>query len=100
MNSVALNHTIEPRNCYSSSQARSDIAVYNATDFNAELDISLAHPWCADVISAAALNQGAAASKREERKIERYRKEKHVSGILPKLVPLVFEQFWPLGKGG
>ena len=37
---VSLPHTIEPRDCYSSSQSRPDIAVHNATDFNVELDVS------------------------------------------------------------
>ena len=45
LNQVVLTRAIEPRDCYSSSQARPDITIYNATatDFNVELDISLAH---------------------------------------------------------
>ena len=68
LNQVALTHAIEPRDCCSSSQARPDIAIYNATDFNVERDISLAHPWCPDVLPVAALNQGSAAAKRERRR--------------------------------
>ena len=79
LNQAALTHAIEPRYCYSSSQARPDIAIYNATDFNVELDISLAHPWCPDVLPAAALNQGSTTAKREEKKIEKYRRGPKVS---------------------
>ena len=88
---VSLPHTIEARDCYSSSQSRPDIDVHNATDFNVELDISLAHPWRSEVISHAATMDGSAASKREEKKIEKYSKERHTGGGSPCLIPLIFK---------
>ena len=98
LNRVSLSHTIEPRNLYSSSQARPDIAIYGASNFNVELDISLAHPWCPDIISAAGLNNGAAALKRENKKIKKYNGERHIGGNSSELVPLVCEQFGYWGK--
>ena len=83
----------KPRDCYSSSQSRSDIAVHNATDFNAELDISLAHPWSLEAISLAATPNKSAGSKREETKIEKYSKERHAGKGSPSLIPLVFKHF-------
>ena len=55
---VPLPRTIEPRDCYSSSQSRPDIAVHKATDFNVELDISLAHAWSSEIILNAATMGG------------------------------------------
>ena len=97
---VSLPHTIEPRVCHSSSQSRPDIAVRNATDFNVEFDVSLAHPWSSGVISHAATADGSAASKREEKKIEKYSKERHTGGGTPCLIPLVFEHFGRWGNNG
>ncbi|XP_062523315.1 uncharacterized protein LOC134197978 [Corticium candelabrum] len=97
---VSLPHTVEPRDCYSSSQSRPDIAVYNATDFNVELDISLAHPWSTDIISVAATTDGSAASKREGKKREKYSRETHTSGGSPCLIPLVFEHYGRWGNAG
>ena len=79
---MSFPDTIEPRDCYSSSQSRPDIAVHNATDFNVELDVSLAHPWSSEVISHATTTDGSAASKREEKKIEKYNKERHTGEVL------------------
>ena len=98
LNHVSLSHTIEPRNLYSSSQARPDIAIHGASDFNVELDISLAHPWCPDIISAAGLNNGVAALKRENKKIKKYNGERHSGGNSSDLVPLVCEHFGYWGK--
>ena len=97
---VSLPHTIEPRDCYSSSQSRPDIAVHNATNFNVELDVSLAHPWSSEVISHAATTDGSAASKRKEKKIEKYSKERHTGRDSPCLIPLVFKHFERWGNSG
>ena len=40
-----------------------------------DLDISVAHSWCPDVISKAAKEDGAASSKRDRKKQEKYEKE-------------------------
>ena len=70
------------------------------TDFNVELDIPLAHPWSSKVISHAPTTDGSAASKREEKKIAKYSKERHISGGSPCLTPLVFEHFERCGNSG
>ena len=97
LNQVALTHAIEPCDCYSSSQPRPDIAIYNATDFNVEIDISLEHPWCSDVLPAAALNQGSTDAQREEKEIEKYHEEEHASTISS---PLDYNHFGHWGNEG
>ena len=44
--------------------------------------------------------QRSTAAKREEKKIEKYRGEKHTSAISSPLVPLVFEHFGHWGNEG
>ena len=73
-------------------------AVHNATDFNVELDVSLAHPSRSEVISHADKTDGSAASKRGEKKIEKYSKERHTGGGSPCLIPLVFKHFGRWGN--
>ena len=65
----------------------------NVFDSNVDLDVSLAHPWCSDIISKAAWQDGAAALRREEKKIEKYQKETRPGGFSPNLIPLVFEHY-------
>ena len=60
--------------------------------------MSLAHPWSSEAISHAATMDGSAASKREEKKIEKYSKERHTGGGSPCLIPLVFEHFGRWGN--
>ena len=97
---VSLCHTIELRDCYSGSQSRPDIDVHNATDFNVKLDISLAHPWSSELILHAATTDGSAASKRKEKKIEKYSKERNTGGGFSCLISLVFEQCGCWGNNG
>ena len=86
----SLPHKVEPRNHYYSSDARPAIAVWsNTKHFNFELEVSLAHPWCSNVISNAWLD-GAAALRCEE---EKYKQEKLPGGSFPDLIPLVFEDY-------
>ena len=47
----------------------------------------------AQLISHAATTDGSAASKREEKKIEKYSKERHTGGGSPCLIPLVYKHF-------
>ena len=95
--SDCLNHIIEPRHTYSSSQARPDIIVQNVFEFDVELDVSIAHPWCPDIMLNVAQSSGSAALRREEKKKETYSSETHPSGSNPNVVLLVFEYFGHLG---
>ena len=65
-----------------------------------ELDISLAHPWSLDTIIRAGEKNGYAASKREEKKIEKYNHEVVLDGPKPFLIALVFEHFGRWGQSG
>ena len=53
-----------------------------------DLDISLAHPWSLDTIRRAGEKNGCAASKREEKKLEKYNHEVLLDGSKPFLIPL------------
>ena len=64
-----------PETKYSSFQARPDINVQNAFELNIELDVSIAHPWCPDIILFTAQSSGSAALRREEKKKETYSSE-------------------------
>ena len=94
LNQIHLPNKVEPRDRYCSSDARPVIAICsNVFDSNVDLDVSLAHPWCSDIISKAAWQDGAAALRREEKKIEKYQKETRPGGFSPNLIPLVFEHY-------
>jgi hypothetical protein len=69
----AQTRKYEPRNHYSSSKARPDIAIHGASDCGIEHDNLLAHPWCPEVIFAAGMNNGAVKIKREDKKTEKYK---------------------------
>ena len=63
--------------------------------FEVDLDISVAHPWCPDVICKDAKEDGAAALKRDRKNQEKYEKELLSGGRYPsQFIPLV--PFWPL----
>ena len=101
LDQIHLPHKVEPRDRYCSSDARPDIAICsNVFDSNVDLDVSLAHPWCSDIISKAAWQDGAAALRREEKKIEKYQKETRPGGFSPNLIPLVFEHYGRWGTEG
>ena len=42
--------------------------------------------------------EGAAAARREDRKLARYEKEKHPGGLSVRVVPLSLETFWKMGQ--
>ena len=99
LNHIRLPHKVEPRQQYCSSEARPDIAISSyEEDFDFDLDISLAHPWRADILSYASWEDGVAALKREEKKIEKYQQEARPGGSAPNLIPLVFEHFGRWGS--
>ena len=56
----------------------------------------LSHSWCVDILSEAAQQDGVAASRREERKVNPTRLVR--SGANPNFVPPVMENFGCLGS--
>ena len=101
--STELNfqHSKEPTHQYLNNDNRPDIVVIDPqTDHDTKLDISLAHPWCTDLLALAASTAGIAASRREERKEVKYNQELLPEGIKPSFVPLVLEHFghWGICK--
>ncbi|XP_062516545.1 uncharacterized protein LOC134191918 [Corticium candelabrum] len=84
---------------YCDCEDRPDIAIMDpVTGTDVELDVSLAHPWCADILSRAAREDGAAAVRREERKVEKYQSKVLPGGLCLKFVPLVMEHFGRWGR--
>ena len=93
------NSTQEPKDRYATSDRRPDIVVFDTgIGSNVELDISLAHSWSSDIFPTSATIEGAAAARREGRKLARYEKEKHPGGLFVRVVPLVLEHFGRWGK--
>ena len=72
--------------------------LFSGIGSNVELDIALAHPWSLDIFPTSATMEGAAAARREDRKLARYEKEKHPGGLSVRVVPLVLEHFGRQGK--
>ena len=68
------------------------------TGTDVELDVSLAHPWCADILSRAAQEDGAAAIRREETKVEKYQLKVLPGGLCLNFVTLVMEHFGRWGR--
>ena len=69
LSQLHVNHKKETRERYCDCEDRPDIAIMDpVTGTDVELDVSLAHPWCADILSRAARSRedGAAAVRREE----------------------------------
>ena len=61
----------EPRHQYSNSEDRPDIVSLDpSSGLGIDLNISLAHPWSGEVFPSSAKIDGAAAKRREEKKIE------------------------------
>ena len=96
---VQIHHKKEPRDRYSDSNNRPDIAVFDVgSGANVELDIALSHPWAKDILSQAADKDGAAAMRREDRKRAKY-SQLHLPGTSHlSLIPLVFEHFGRWGE--
>ena len=89
-----FQHSKEPTHHYLSNKNRPDIVVINPqTGYDTDLDISLVHPWCTDLLALAASTAGITASRREERKEVKYNQELLPGGIKPSFVLLVLERF-------
>ena len=99
LSSVHLPHKCEPRDCYTHSNNRPDVLVYDSeTGSNVELDVALAHPWASDILPRAATTGGSAAMRREQIKENKYAQERLPGGYSPTVVPLVFEHFGRWGR--
>ena len=84
----------EPRERYCDSEDRPDISIIDPeTGCDMELDVSLSHPWCVDILPKAAREDGAAAARREEKKVEKYKSKRLPGGVILNFVPLVMEHF-------
>ena len=55
-----------------------------------QTDVTLAHPWAADILSRASTTAGSAALRRKEFKLSKYKEEKLPGGYSPSVVPPVF----------
>ena len=89
-----VNHKKEPRERYCDSEDRPDISIIDPeTGCDMELDVSLSHPWCVDILPNAAREDGAAAARREEKKVEKYKSKRLPGGVILNFVPLVMEHF-------
>ena len=89
-----FQHSKEPTHQYLNNDNTPDIVVMDPqTGHDTELDSSLAHPWCTDLLVLAASTAGIAASRREERKEVKYNQELLPGGIKLSFVPLVLEHF-------
>ena len=60
--------------------------------------MSLAHPWCVDILSKATREDEAAAARREEKKVEKYQSKVLPGGLRLNFVPLVMEHFGRWGN--
>ena len=102
LSELKLHHKKEPRDRYSTSDSRPDIIVFDTgAGSNVELDVALAHPWSSDIFptSATTDTDGAAASRREERKKARYDRE--ISRrVERKGDSSGTRTFWKMGKAG
>ena len=99
LSQLHINHKKEPRERYCDCEDQPDIAIIDpVTRTDVELDVSLAHPWCADILSRAAREDGAAAVRREERKVEKYQSKVLPGGLCLNFVPLVMEHFSRSGR--
>ena len=97
--SLQIHHRKEPTGRYSTSESRPDISVFDTgAGSNVELDIALAHPWSSDIFPPSATIDGAAASRREDRKKARYGKETYPEGMSVQVIPLVLEHYGRWGK--
>ena len=89
----------EPKNEYIDREDRPDIIVYDlGIDANAELDFSLAHPFCRDTVVRALRENRFAAAKREETKINKYLNQQHPRSCKAAFIPLIFEHFGCWGE--
>ena len=73
--------------------------VYNPeTGTNIDLDIAMAHPWSSDIFPKSAEKDKSAAKRREEQKMDKYRKVRLPGGSMVKVPRLVLKHFGRWGE--
>ena len=98
LHELKIHHEKEPRHRYSRKENRPDIVVYDS-GCSYDLDVAMAHPFSQDTLKQAALKEGFAAARREERKMIKCEKQP-LAGNTSSLnfTPLVFEHFGTWGS--
>ena len=80
---LKIQHKKEPKDRYATSDSCPDIVVFDTgIGSNVELDIALAHPWSSDIFPTSATMKRAAAARREDRKLARYKTKNTLVGCL------------------
>ena len=99
LKNLNIPHRREPRHRYMTSENRPDIVVFDSQwGANIELDVALAHPWSSDIFPKSSDVDGAAAKRREDRKEDKYKKERLPGGSQVNMIPLVMEHFGRWGE--
>ena len=99
LKNLNIPHRREPQHRYMTSENRPDIVVFDSQrGANIELDVALAHPWSSDIFPKSSDVDGAAAKRREDRKEDKYKKERLPGGSQVNMIPLVMEHFGRWGK--
>ena len=68
LHELKIHHEKEPWHRYSGNENRPDIVVYDS-GCSYDLDVAMAHPFSQDALKQAALEEGFAAARRDERKM-------------------------------
>ena len=71
LHELKIHHEKEPQLRYSGNENRPDIVVYDS-GCSYDLDVAMAHPFSQNTLKQAALEEGYAAARREERKMIKY----------------------------
>ena len=99
LRSLRIHCCRDPKNRYTNSECRPDIIMVDAKlSSNLDLDILLAHPWSSDFFPSSAEATGAAANRRETRKMSKYEQHKLLGGSVVNVVPLIMEHFGSWGE--
>ena len=98
LHELKIHHKKEPRHRYSGNENRPDIVVHN-TGCSYDLDVAMAYPFSQDTLKQAALEEGFAAARREERKMIKYEKQQLAGDTSSLNFTLAFEHFGTWGSG-
>ena len=98
LHALKIHHEKESRHRYSGNENRPDIVVYDS-GCSYDLDVAMAHPFSQNTLKQAALEEGFATARREERKMIKYEKQQ-LAGNTSSLnfTPLVFKHFGTWGS--
>ena len=98
LHEVKIHHEKESRHRYSGNENRPDIVVHDS-GCSSDLAVAMAHPFSQNTLKQAALEEGFATARREERKMIKYEKQQ-LAGNTSSLnfTPLVFKHFETWGS--